>query len=79
MAHKYKIIIYWSKEDKIPQEKSSKKNAVYLEVLGQGLFYSVNYDRILLTGNKLALSGWVGLSYHLITSFFDAHTIAIPI
>ncbi len=68
-----------SQGEKPLQEKLSKKNAVYLELLGQGLFYSVNYDRILLVGNKLALSGRVGLSYYPITSFFDAHTIAIPI
>ena len=69
----------FSQGEKIPQEKLSKKNAVYLELLGQGLLYSVNYDRILLVGNKLALSGRVGLSYYPDTGFFDTNTIAIPI
>ncbi len=69
----------FSQGEKTLHEKLAKKNAVYLEILGQGLFYSVNYDRILIKGERLAVAGRIGLSYYPVTNFFEAHTVAIPI
>lgn len=59
--------------------KLSNRNSIYLELLGSGLFYSINYDRILVVGSTLAISGRAGLSYFPITSFWDFHTIGVPL
>jgi len=45
------------------QENSIKKNTVSLELAGSGLFYSVNYDRLLIIDTKLRLTGNVGVWY----------------
>ena len=41
-------------------EKPYMKNTVYFEALGNGLLYSLNYDRILAKHRKFALAGRVG-------------------
>lgn len=68
-----------SQSEKEQADRLSNKNAIYLELLGSGLFYSINYDRILITKTKLALSGRIGLSYFPITNFWDFHTFSIPL
>ncbi len=38
----------------------TRKNAVYLELLGNGILYSVNYERSFPVGEKLSLFGRLG-------------------
>ncbi len=41
-------------------EHISARNAIYVELGGNGIFYSVNYERILYQKNSLKLQeGWV--------------------
>lgn len=40
------------------------KNSIQLELIGHGLFYSLNYERIILNGENLKTSGQVGLAYY---------------
>ena len=48
-----------------------KKNAIYLEALGNGVFYSVNYDRILFNQKQSAIGIRVGYSYVPLFNFSD--------
>lgn len=46
-------------------KKNIRKNSVYFEFLGNGVIYSVNYDRIFPLKEKLALTGRIGVGeYH---------------
>jgi hypothetical protein len=40
------------------------KNSIQFELFGHGLFYSFNYERILLNGQKFKTSGQAGISYY---------------
>ena len=40
------------------------KNSIQMELFGHGLFYSLNYERIILNGESLKTSGQVGLAYY---------------
>jgi len=42
----------------------NKKNSVQLELFGHGLFYSINYERILLNEPKLKTSVQAGVAYY---------------
>ncbi len=42
---------------------NSSRNSFYLEVLGNGLLYSINYDRILKEKEKSAWVGRIGITY----------------
>lgn len=48
-----------SAEEAPTTDKRSAKNAIYLDLAGPGLFYSINYDRVLTDD----LSARIGLSY----------------
>ena len=63
------------------QEESTsyKPNAIYFEVLGNGVLYSVNYDRLLTTKGNLKISGRVGYSYISVNFFDEIKGSAIPI
>ena len=39
-------------------------NSVQVELFGHGLFYSVNYEKILFNGNKFKTAGQIGVSYY---------------
>ena len=39
------------------------KNTIYFEALGNGVLYSLNYDRIIFTKNLFQISGRIGFSY----------------
>ncbi|MDF1673824.1 MAG: hypothetical protein P1U41_09970 [Vicingaceae bacterium] len=59
------------------ENSSINKNSVYLEVGGSGLWYSINYDRILFKREHKALSVRAGISY--LGDFSDTNAITIPI
>lgn len=40
------------------------KNSVQLDIGGHGLFYALNYERILLNGNRFKTASQVGISYY---------------
>lgn len=40
------------------------KNSVFVELLGRGDLYSINYDRIFLIKNKHAFTARIGFSYY---------------
>ncbi len=39
------------------------KNTIYIELLGSGGLYSINYDRIFYMNKKIKISGRLGISY----------------
>ncbi len=41
------------------------KNTIFVEGLGNGGLYSLNFDRIVLIKNSMKLSGRIGLSYYI--------------
>ena len=41
-----------------------KKNSAQLDLGGHGLFYSVNYERILINGNRFKTASQLGMSYY---------------
>jgi len=55
----------------VAQTDSLVKNRVYLEVLGPGGLYSINYERIIKTNGLAGLSTRIGISYDFFgNSFF---------
>jgi len=44
--------------------KFQNKNSVQLDLGGPGLFYSVNYERILINGNRFKTASQLGMSYY---------------
>lgn len=44
--------------------KFTNKNSVQFELFGHGMLYSLNYERILLNGEKFKTTGQVGFSYY---------------
>jgi hypothetical protein len=63
------------------QSKSSNqridtlKNQVYLEIFGNGLRYSVNYERLLTNWTKLNIASRVGFGYYP----FNNETLSVPV
>jgi hypothetical protein len=43
------------------KETAITKNAVYADLMGNGLFLSINYSRIFITGDKVFFSGQLGI------------------
>jgi hypothetical protein len=41
----------------------NKKNSYYLEIMGNGFLYSINYDRIIYEKEKFKISGRIGFTY----------------
>jgi len=60
-------------------QKSVKKNTVFLELLGNGGYYSLNYDRILKSEEKWKLAGRVGGSYYNSFDVFNEHSVSMPL
>lgn len=48
-----------------------KKNSIYLELGGNSVFYSVNYDRLIKLTNQIKLAPRVGLMYWPINNIKD--------
>lgn len=46
------------------KQSESKKNSIFVEGLGHGFLYSLNYERLILNKGKYQLSGQVGISYY---------------
>jgi len=44
--------------------KFQNKNSFQLDLGGHGLFYSVNYERILINGNRFKTASQIGFSYY---------------
>ena len=40
------------------------KNSIQLELFGHGVFYSINYERILLNGEKFKTTGQAGFAWY---------------
>jgi hypothetical protein len=47
----------------ISQAQTIKKNSVYVELLGNGIVYSINYDRLITLNKHLKLAPRVGFEY----------------
>lgn len=56
-----------------------KPNAIYVELFGNGILYSINYDRLLSTNGNLKISARVGFSYVDIDLFDEIKGTVIPI
>ena len=57
----------------------SSRNTVYVELLGSGGIYSVNFDRILIPSDTFNVAGRIGLTYlPVIEEFNDHPTIGFP-
>jgi len=48
--------------------KFQNKNSFQLDLGGHGLFYSINYERILLNANKFKTASQFGISYYPVTT-----------
>ena len=48
----------------ISSNKFQNKNSFQLDLGGHGLFYSVNYERILINGNRFKTASQLGISYY---------------
>lgn len=47
-----------------PTLSFKNKNSIQFELFGHGLFYSFNYERILVNGQKFKTTGQAGISYY---------------
>src|SRR6476659_1409442 len=56
-----------------------KKNTVFMELLGKGTKYSLNYDRILKSKEKWKLAGRIGGSYNNSFDVFNEQLISLPL
>jgi len=63
-------------QDTINYPVSIARNSVYLELGGNGLWYSVNYDKIFSLKEKVGFSGRIGFSY---LQSQDTISIIIPV
>lgn len=45
-------------------QKIENKNSVQFELGGHGLFYSINYERIIINGDRFKTTGQLGISYY---------------
>ena len=48
--------------------KFQKKNSLQLDLGGHGLFYSVNFERVLINGDKFKTASQFGISYYPATT-----------
>lgn len=51
-------------ENMIVSYKFKFKNSVEAELFGHGLFYSVNYERLIINGEKFKTLGQIGVAYY---------------
>jgi len=56
-----------------------KRNTIFVELLGNGGIYSLNYDRILISKEKWKLAGRAGVSYFNFFDDFNTQFYAIPL
>ena len=54
----------------------NKKNSIQFELLGPGVLYSINYERILINGGKLKTSAQTGFAYY---KGGDWHSFIFPV
>lgn len=62
-------------------QEITKKNNIYLELLGNGILYSINYERLVPLSEQLNLIPRVGFMYFPLTSFKsnrDYSNVSIP-
>ena len=60
-------------------EQPLQKNTLFLELGGNGMFYSLNYDRILLDRSPWKLSGRMGGMYFPGLGEANRHLIGLPL
>jgi hypothetical protein len=64
------VIITFAIQSAFCQEKVNlpfefqRKNNIQLELFGHGVFYSVNYERILINGEKFKTTGQAGFAWY---------------
>ena len=51
----------------INADSTKLKNSIYLELLGTGYYYSLNYERVILSKNKSSMTLRSGLNWHPFT------------
>jgi len=64
------------------QETSSFEappNSVYVELIGNGIMYSVNFDRVIKTRDRMKFSARIGFSYVDIGLFDEIEGVVVPI
>ena len=75
-------IVYFIIQPSFSQDSNqgnlSSKSSIYFEALGTGLFYSINYDRIVFANDNLGISVRSGITYTP-QSVAGANMIGIPI
>lgn len=57
------LTVFCQEKENIPLN-FQYKNSIQMELFGHGMFYSVNYERILLNGEKFKTTGQAGLAYY---------------
>lgn len=64
----FTIIIYspllFAQQKNSAPTKFDNKNSVQLEAGGHGMIYSLNYERILISGDRFKTAAQVGISYY---------------
>ncbi|WP_157255790.1 hypothetical protein [Pedobacter sp. Leaf41] len=60
---KKNILILWLSILSLNSMAQIKKNSIYLEALGNGVVYSLNYDRIIPISNQIKLVPRLGFEY----------------
>jgi hypothetical protein len=56
--------ILFSQEKNIPPAKFNTRNSVQLDAGGHGMFYSLNYERIIFNGDRFKTTAQVGFAYY---------------
>lgn len=54
-----------------PIEKTTAKNAVYLDILGVGGYYALSYERQILERNRFAMGARIGITSYEFRDFND--------
>jgi hypothetical protein len=62
-----------------PTGKSVQRNTFFLELGGNAMYYSLNYDRILLSRDKWKLSGRVGAMYQPLFQVSNRQMVGVPL
>jgi hypothetical protein len=56
--------VAYSQMTEVSGTKFTYKNSVQAELFGHGLFYSLNYERIILNGQKFKTTAQLGVAYY---------------
>jgi len=54
----------FSQESKMSNMSFNNCNSIQIELFGHGLFYSLNYERIVINGERFKTSAQLGFSYY---------------